>query len=1021
MGKRRISIWWLAVVAAVIAGIVLASHLVEAREQTEAAAAQAAATEDVAVVESSTDEDADDAGGSAAEVVEASGSDETSETGETGAAVVQGDFRPVAGEAPEAPATPAVEVVPDDQLPEHEDSVVLVRVADGTTRGQLEAMLADQDYVDPSGVSDEELDLGLVRLPITDGTPVGEAAARLTTVAGVENAQPNFVYTLMDDGAETDAAAAADTDAAQAAGADVDAVGGDSDAAGDDAASADATGDGAADDADLAAALSVNDPYATTADQWALSSIGAQTAWDQAVGAKGAPVKGTSVAVAVLDTGCDVGHEDFKTADGGSVILASHNAQVATSGGAAVSADDVTDKIGHGTHAAGIVSAAADNGKGVAGISHNAGLVIVKASTDDTADFDTQTLVTAYEWVLQHAAEYNIRVINLSVGGYQGSAVSSGEKELLHEIDRAYAANILTVAAAGNSGSHTVPYSCFPGDHETTLSVMNLTTGAYATWPPSTDGRVNSTNNVSLAYSSNYNVSGSKAKDVCAPGTNILSTYSRTASTAGRSGVEGNAQSGWYVQMSGTSMATPAVSAVAALVFTANPGLTAQQAMNVIEHTCTDLGASGWDEFYGYGEVSAAGAVGKAHDGTAMASTEEEIGAINPTIMGPTSVALRSTATYQLNVGTSSTEWSSYDGLTWEWKSADPDIATVAVSPTTTTEAVVTPRGRGTTVLTARCVADPSITATFEVEVTSAILQSIAATVPAQTYTGAALTPKPTVTYAGVTLVEGTDYEIAGYENNTNAGTARLTIRGKGDFEGTATISFAIAKAPLSEATVTLDYVRYTYDGKAKKPHPTVTYHGLTLKHGSDADFTMTYSDNVNPGTATLTITATSNGNFTGSTVAHFSIVQPSAPSSSSPGSTQPSSSVPMYRLYNPNSGEHFYTAKSPERDNLISVGWNYEGVGWTAPSTGDPVYRLYNPNAGDHHYTTSASERDALVSVGWNYEGIGWYSGGSKPLWRQYNPNAVAGAHNYTTSKDENDYLVSVGWRPEGIGWYGL
>ena len=1000
MGKRRISIWWLAVVAAVIAGIVLASHLVEAREQAEAAAAQAAVTEDVAVVESSADEDADDAGGSAAEVVEASGSDETSETDETGAAgaaVVQGDFRPVAGEASETPATPAVEVVPDDQLPEHEDSVVLVRVADGTTRGQLEAMLADQDYVDPSGVSDEELDLGLVRLPITDGTPVGEAAARLTTVAGVENAQPNFVYTLMDDtAAEADAAATADTDAAQAAGADADAVGGDSDTAGDDAASADATGDGAADDADLAAALSVNDPFVS--NQWALSSIGAQAAWDQAFGATGAPAP--SVAVAVLDTGCDVDHEDFKTADGRSVILASHNAQVATSGNAAASADAVTDEVGHGTHVAGIVSAAADNGKGVVGISHNAGLVVVKASKGDTADFDTQTLVAAYEWVLQHATEYNIRVINLSVGGYQGSAVSSGEKELLHEIDRAYAAKILTVAAAGNFDSHTeMPYSCFPGDHETALSVMNLQSGSNYF------GKfANTTNNVSLYSLSNYNEPDSKAKDVCAPGTSILSTYSRSAKY--RVGALGDAQNGWYVQMSGTSMATPAVSAVAALVFTANPGLTAQQAMNVIEHTCTDLGASGWDEFYGYGEVSAAGAVGKAHDGTAMASTEEEIGAINPTIMGPTSVALRSTATYQLNVGTSSTEWSSYDGLTWKWTSSNPDVATVATSPATTTEAVVTSRGRGKTVLTARCVADPSITATFEIEVTSTITQDISATVPAQTYTGAALTPKPTVTCGGATLAEGTDYEIVGYENNTNAGTARLTIRGKGEFEGTATVSFTIAKAPLSEATVTLDYVRYTYDGKAKKPHPTVTYHGLTLKHGSDADFTMTYSDNVNPGTGTLTIKATSGGNFTGSTVAHFTIA---------------ATSVPMYRLYNPNSGEHFYTAKSPERDSLVSVGWNYEGVGWTAPSSGDPVYRLYNPNAGDHHYTTSAGERDSLVTVGWNYEGVGWYSGGSKPLWRQYNPNAVAGAHNYTTSKDENDYLVSVGWRPEGIGWYGL
>ena len=70
-----------------------------------------------------------------------------------------------------------------------------------------------------------------------------------------------------------------------------------------------------------------------------------------------------------------------------------------------------------------------------------------------------------------------------------------------------------------------------------------------------------------------------------------------------------------------------------------------------------------------------------------------------------------------------------------------------------------------------------------------------------------------------------------------------------------------------------------------------------------------------------------------------------------------------------------------------------------------------------------SKNERDSLVSVGWKYEGIGWYSADSngQPLYRQYNPNALAGSHNYTTSKNENDSLVRLGWRAEGIGWYGL
>ena len=138
------------------------------------------------------------------------------------------------------------------------------------------------------------------------------------------------------------------------------------------------------------------------------------------------------------------------------------------------------------------------------------------------------------------------------------------------------------------------------------------------------------------------------------------------------------------------------------------------------------------------------------------------------------------------------------------------------------------------------------------------------------------------------------------------------------------------------------------------------------------------------------------------------------------------SDTVTMWRLYNPNSGEHFYTGNTAERDHLVHVGWKSEGVGWTAPVKGDPVYRLYNPNAGDHHYTLNPAERDMLVRAGWKYEGIGWYSAsasvtGRKPLYRQYNPNARAGAHNYTLSKAENDHLVCVGWRAEGLAWYAV
>lgn len=138
----------------------------------------------------------------------------------------------------------------------------------------------------------------------------------------------------------------------------------------------------------------------------------------------------------------------------------------------------------------------------------------------------------------------------------------------------------------------------------------------------------------------------------------------------------------------------------------------------------------------------------------------------------------------------------------------------------------------------------------------------------------------------------------------------------------------------------------------------------------------------------------------------------------------QNAGSANAYRLYNPNSGEHFYTEDLVERDYLIKIGWRDEGVGWIAPKLSTvPVYRLYNKNAGDHHYTVSIEERDELKRLGWKDEGIGWYSdeGKSVPLLRQYNPNAKAGSHNYTPDQFENDFLVKVGWRPEGIAWYGL
>lgn len=129
-----------------------------------------------------------------------------------------------------------------------------------------------------------------------------------------------------------------------------------------------------------------------------------------------------------------------------------------------------------------------------------------------------------------------------------------------------------------------------------------------------------------------------------------------------------------------------------------------------------------------------------------------------------------------------------------------------------------------------------------------------------------------------------------------------------------------------------------------------------------------------------------------------------------------------VYRLYNPYSGEHLYTAGLDEAKGLVGYGWAWEGVGWVSPtSTGNPVLRLYNPYNGEHLYTLSEDEASGLASLGWRREGTAWLSGGSLGVLREFNPYATVGTHNYTLSSAEDEWLGTIGWRREGSTWSSL
>ena len=132
---------------------------------------------------------------------------------------------------------------------------------------------------------------------------------------------------------------------------------------------------------------------------------------------------------------------------------------------------------------------------------------------------------------------------------------------------------------------------------------------------------------------------------------------------------------------------------------------------------------------------------------------------------------------------------------------------------------------------------------------------------------------------------------------------------------------------------------------------------------------------------------------------------------------------VPVWRLYNPYSGEHHFTTSTVEYEALVSLGWTGEGICWLAPEeSSTPVYRLYNQWSGDHHYTTDATEYAALLALGWEDEGIGWYSSGSgTAVYRLYNPFVTSYYHHYTVDSNEYATLLTLGWTDEQVGWYGL
>ena len=316
-----------------------------------------------------------------------------------------------------------------------------------------------------------------------------------------------------------------------------------------------------------------NDPYYSSHgswgqsydDLWGLKKISVGSAWDMETGK-------SSVVVGVIDTGADRTQPDL-TANiwtnpreiPGNGIDDDGNGYIDdTWGWDFYNGDnDPTDDHGHGTHCAGTIAAVTNNNLGVAGISWQSKIMPLKFLSSGGSGWTSDAIDAIYYGVANGA-----KILSNSWGGRSRSA------SLQNAINYAYSNGVVFVAAAGNSNDDTYYYSPAGLDNVLTVAATDYQ-DVRASW-------------------SNW---GDEV-DIAAPGVSILSLKASGTSMGTPVGDK-------YTVASGTSMATPHVSGLAALMWSLNPALTNTEVTQIIRSSADDLGSSGFDIYYGYGRINA--------------------------------------------------------------------------------------------------------------------------------------------------------------------------------------------------------------------------------------------------------------------------------------------------------------------------------------------------------------------------------------------------------------------------------
>ncbi|MCW2501165.1 MAG: hypothetical protein JWN87_2841 [Frankiales bacterium] len=334
---------------------------------------------------------------------------------------------------------------------------------------------------------------------------------------------------------------------------------------------------------------------------------------------KGLGLTGKGVTVAVIDSGLDDSHPDFAGRVKGTFNFeaawaydAYQDGSISNEVAEGTGRYAAVDEIGHGTHVASTIGgsgAAAKLGagtgadySGVAPEVQFVGLKVASAAQGVAYDFGWEAnTMAAIEYLMEHNKQLGVSIVHNSWGIFEVDDPDS--EPVIQMVRAAVNSGLIFVFSAGNSGpdKHTVGW---PGAMGNVITVgSTLKTAPYAM--------------------SSFSSRGPQV-DLTAPGSNIVAARSKGAVIDVQNGATPPQDRPFYMAISGTSMSSPHVSGVVALLKQAYPKLTGRVAEEVLERTSVDLGATGKDDDYGWGFVDAfrAGQVAACLNRTAVAKRE---------------------------------------------------------------------------------------------------------------------------------------------------------------------------------------------------------------------------------------------------------------------------------------------------------------------------------------------------------------------------------------------------------------